>query len=235
MEIEPDLIFINFGHNENLNDSYTDTIEDFCGANLSISEDASIVLVAQNPQTVPRSAAQIAAQTIRMDQLKVVASRNDYVLVDIYDLLSTDLTSYVSADGVHPTVLGYEVWTDVVVDMLNMGISDSGYQSINMLVEDGELIIEPVAPVKDGATFLGWYTDEALTNEWDFDTDLVQDDMTLYAKYSNSITGSVTIIGISSTSFEILGIAWYFWAIGIFGVYYFGFTKKGRKLIGLKK
>jgi len=41
---------------------------------------------------------------------------------------------------------------------------------------------EPEAPAKDKYNFLGWYTDEALTEEYDFNTLLTQD-ITLYAKW----------------------------------------------------
>lgn len=41
------------------------------------------------------------------------------------------------------------------------------------------------SPVKEGAEFLGWYTDEECTDEYDF-TELVTRDITLYAKWSSS-------------------------------------------------
>ncbi|WP_052344367.1 InlB B-repeat-containing protein [Bacillus ndiopicus] len=44
-------------------------------------------------------------------------------------------------------------------------------------------IVEPVPPTKEGYTFAGWYIDIALTKEWHFDTDVVKESMTLYAKW----------------------------------------------------
>ncbi len=43
----------------------------------------------------------------------------------------------------------------------------------------------PDAPVKDGYTFLGWYTDAALTKPYEQDTPITKN-MTLYAKYNYS-------------------------------------------------
>ncbi|WP_342534822.1 InlB B-repeat-containing protein [Lysinibacillus sp. FSL M8-0337] len=44
--------------------------------------------------------------------------------------------------------------------------------------------IEPPAPTKTGYTFGGWYKEATLTNQWDFTTDVVTKDTTLYAKWN---------------------------------------------------
>jgi len=230
-----DMLFISLGHNEDANTTYVDQMELFVNNVLTYADNTSVVLVTQNPQIAPRTAAQILAQSIRMDQVTLLAAKNDYALSNSGAILGNDTATYIGVDGVHPTAAGYAVWADQVSDLLNYGIESTGTSEMTILVEDGELITEPDAPIKDNATFIGWYSNESLTDAWDFDTDLVQDDMTLYAKWSDSTTGSISIIGITPTSLTLLGVAWYFWAIGIAGVYYFGFTKKGRKSIGLKK
>ena len=59
-----------------------------------------------------------------------------------------------------------------------------------MVAENGAKITEPEAPAADGYTFAGWYTDKECTqaNKWDFATDTVIGDTTLYAKWiDNSI------------------------------------------------
>ena len=59
-----------------------------------------------------------------------------------------------------------------------------------MVAEKGAKITEPEAPTADGYTFAGWYTDKECTqaNKWNFATDEVTVDMTLYAKWiDNSI------------------------------------------------
>lgn len=42
---------------------------------------------------------------------------------------------------------------------------------------------QPEAPTKTGYRFAGWYKDEALTQQWRFDRDVVTEDMDLYAKW----------------------------------------------------
>ena len=44
-------------------------------------------------------------------------------------------------------------------------------------------ITKPTDPVKAGFSFAGWYKESGLTNLWDFDTDTVTEDTTLYAKW----------------------------------------------------
>ena len=51
-------------------------------------------------------------------------------------------------------------------------------------VYNGATITEPVEPTKTGYTFEGWYRDEDLTEEWDFGTDQVMEDTTLYAQWT---------------------------------------------------
>ena len=57
----------------------------------------------------------------------------------------------------------------------------------NQVVEvaDGETVACPADPVCEGWTFLGWYTDTQLTQEFDFSTPVTAD-MTLYAKWQQN-------------------------------------------------
>lgn len=51
---------------------------------------------------------------------------------------------------------------------------------------DTGIITEPEAPAKRGYTFAGWYIDAEGTAAWNFDTDKAEDDMTLYAKWTEA-------------------------------------------------
>ncbi len=52
-------------------------------------------------------------------------------------------------------------------------------------------ISAPTAPTKTGYSFSGWYKESSLTTQWDFPTDTVTEDITLYAKWTaNSYTVS---------------------------------------------
>ena len=58
-------------------------------------------------------------------------------------------------------------------------------------VLNGNKITEPTAPSEDGYTFGGWYKEAECTNKWDFGTDVLNDNITLYAKWTE-ITHTVT-------------------------------------------
>ncbi|GEM_PF-4903169 len=63
--------------------------------------------------------------------------------------------------------------------------SDGGTTVSPVQVYSGVTMNEPVAPTKVGYGFGGWYRDAELTNSWDFTTDVVTEDMTLYARWND--------------------------------------------------
>lgn len=50
-------------------------------------------------------------------------------------------------------------------------------------LKKGSLVERPAQPKRNGRTFAGWYVDEECTQRWNFETDTVEDSMTLYAKW----------------------------------------------------
>ena len=67
--------------------------------------------------------------------------------------------------------------------------SNGGSAVEAVLVEDGQTVAKPAAPTKDGFTFDGWYTDEDLTDAYEF-TEPVKANLTLYAKWTEDSGGS---------------------------------------------
>ena len=57
----------------------------------------------------------------------------------------------------------------------------------------GKTIAQPTDPVKDGFTFGGWYKESTCITPWNFATDTVTADITLYAKW-NDVTVTVTLV-----------------------------------------
>ena len=72
-------------------------------------------------------------------------------------------------------------------------------------VLSGEKASQPESPTKAGLSFTGWYKDVLFSEAWNFATDVVNADITLYARYSNDaalITAPTAISGL-----EYAGIA----------------------------
>mgnify|MGYP000642752938 CR=1 FL=1 len=80
----------------------------------------------------------------------------------------------------------------LVVPMANGTITfDSQEGTLVPSQEATGYINEPNEPTRTGFNFSGWYCDEACTIAWDFDEDLIEGSMTLYAKWevdNNTVT-----------------------------------------------
>ncbi|MDU6522139.1 BspA family leucine-rich repeat surface protein [Clostridium sp.] len=62
--------------------------------------------------------------------------------------------------------------------------SQGGSKVIGQTVEFNGLIQQPIAPVKPGFTFLGWYNEAECLTKWNFQTDrMPADNLILYAKW----------------------------------------------------
>ena len=84
----------------------------------------------------------------------------------------------------------YGGWVvDEIVEKVTHTITfkpNNGAEDSVVTVEDGALIPRPELPVKEGYTFIGWYTDEACTSGWNFDTDRPVENMTLYGGWEKT-------------------------------------------------
>lgn len=56
-------------------------------------------------------------------------------------------------------------------------------RTFHTIVRDGCYLNLPQDPVRDGYNFVGWFKEEECLNEWNFDEDIVEEDITLYAKW----------------------------------------------------
>ena len=62
-------------------------------------------------------------------------------------------------------------------------VTNGGTKVQSLAVNENSKLEKPENPTQKGYTFAGWYTDESLTNEYDFDN-AVTENMTLYAKWT---------------------------------------------------
>lgn len=64
--------------------------------------------------------------------------------------------------------------------------SQGGSAVESQTVKLGGLVTEPAVPTKTNYSFGGWYKESGCINVWDFDSDIVIDDLTLYARWVSS-------------------------------------------------
>lgn len=62
--------------------------------------------------------------------------------------------------------------------------SQDGSKVASQTISYGEKVIEPTRPTKEGHAFIGWYTETSYTHEWNFESDIVTKDITLYARWT---------------------------------------------------
>lgn len=62
--------------------------------------------------------------------------------------------------------------------------SNGGTEVENQKVQFGEKVTRPEDPIREGYELVGWFTDIHMSQEWDFENDTVEGNMTLYAKWA---------------------------------------------------
>lgn len=79
----------------------------------------------------------------------------------------------------------YARWDKVVEDTYRVDFDSNGGSEVNSIVDilNGSSIEKPNEPIKDGYTFVGWFTSNTFDKEWNFKDDVVTEDITLYAKW----------------------------------------------------
>ena len=99
--------------------------------------------------------------------------------------------AYNFADGVTANLDLYANWTVSAGTHKVTFNSNGGSGVAEQHIADGGKVSKPADPQKTGYTFNGWFKEAALTNAWNFDTDTVTAEITLYAKWTeNSVTPS---------------------------------------------
>lgn len=92
------------------------------------------------------------------------------------------LVSHRDGNGSYPCVAN-DVMVILSTECVVRFMTGGGSEIEDQVVQYGEKILRPQDPVREGYQLEGWYTDINLTEEWDFDNDTVQENMSLYAKW----------------------------------------------------
>lgn len=89
----------------------------------------------------------------------------------------------------------YAKWVPAYVVTFN---SQGGSSVPAQNVEQGGLLMKPMAPTRSGYTFDGWYKELACVTAWNFSSDIVVNHMTLYAKWTLICRGLTTVTSSST-------------------------------------
>ena len=89
-------------------------------------------------------------------------------------LMASGLSVFLSCKGLNPTPAFYTVTFD----------AQGGSTVTSLKVEHGKTVTQPDNPVKASFTFGGWYKEKECTTPWNFATDTVTANITLFAKWT---------------------------------------------------
>jgi uncharacterized repeat protein (TIGR02543 family) len=107
----------------------------------------------------------------------------------------------------------------VEVRVINtLTFNTNGGTSINPITTySGEIISSPSLPTKSEMIFAGWYTNTGLTAPFSFTNNPINEDMTLYAKWTpivdNSVPDPVDDLDDSDTSVEVIEFLKDYWVV----------------------
>ncbi len=96
---------------------------------------------------------------------------------------------YVSSD----TTL-FAKWNTTATLFTVLFNSNGGSEIPSQEVDSGAILLQPPSPIKSGYSFIGWFTDVQLTEQWDFTQQKIISDSILYAKWKGTTTGGSPMI-----------------------------------------
>lgn len=109
----------------------------------------------------------------------------DFELTNIWnfqsDTVQGDMTLYAAWEISH--TVSFETYSESTIT--------------NQIVVDNGLIAEPEEPIKEGYMFIGWYLDSSQTILWDFETETVNNNITLHAGWNALPIYSITFESIT--------------------------------------
>jgi uncharacterized repeat protein (TIGR02543 family) len=100
------------------------------------------------------------------------------------DAAGTELWNF-DEDTVAGNIILYARWTTMHTVAFDSG-EGSGVESVRAL--NGSVIAQPANPTLANCDFEGWYRETAYTTRWNFATDTVAGDLTLYARWTVTVS-----------------------------------------------
>lgn len=82
----------------------------------------------------------------------------------------------------------YAKWELVITYIVTFN-ANGGSSIASQSIIHGEKVSKPTNPTRSNYTFEGWYKESTLSTLWNFDTDTVESNLTLYAKRKSSGSG----------------------------------------------
>lgn len=77
-----------------------------------------------------------------------------------------------------------KLWEYDWMKIVEYNATGGSQETYSVLLSSGMIMKEPKQPTNEGYMFDGWYVDEEYITKWNFETDVVTENITLYAKWN---------------------------------------------------
>ena len=119
---------------------------------------------------------------------RIVGANSDFIV----DATKPSIVTYNYKTGYNPKY--FNVTLNITYDAYTVTFNTNGGSAVSpQIIKTGEHATIPTAPTKDGYTFAGWYKDAGLTTPFNFATETINADITLYAKWTQNAPTSYTV------------------------------------------
>ncbi|WP_180339386.1 InlB B-repeat-containing protein, partial [Peptoniphilus catoniae] len=112
---------------------------------------------------------------------RIVGANSDFIV----DATKPSIVTYNYKTGYNPKY--FNVTLNITYDAYTVTFNTNGGSAVSaQTIKTGEHAQKPEDPTKDGYTFAGWYKDAGLTTPFNFATETINADITLYAKWNEN-------------------------------------------------
>ena len=131
-------------------------------------------------------------------------TRGGYVFAGWYADKSLATPWNFPTDRVTGSITLHARWIEDAVPIFTVAFATGTGSPINtQMVALGDTVTRPKNPVHPDSTFAGWYKDSKLTSLWNFPTDLVDRNVTLYARWIELVRPTCTVTFVTGTEARI--------------------------------
>lgn len=154
------------------------------GTGVTVEQDGTTVTIEQGGNTVTVTLPEEDSTITVNDDGSIILPGGSTVTVPDGAGGSTTITMPENGGVLDPS-------TGEVIQYYAVTFDSKGGSSVDSIVAaKGSLLTKPENPIREGYTFTGWFKNEACTVAWNFASDLVAEDTTLYAGWKQAGGGS---------------------------------------------
>ena len=188
-----------------INSDGTIQLKDQTAAYLKVELECALAAGDQIRAHVTNNPIRVQVGTTYDSNKDLILAKNAYEFVAITSAMEGKQVLYItrSSNG-NANLADFEIYRPAKYDVsFNMMGHGSAIADLEDVVEGSKIAAPSPAPTDVDYSFAGWYKENTLENEWDFDVDVVDDNITLYAKWLDKSDATLKSLKYGSTEIEL--------------------------------